>query len=337
MDRKNRSLRTMSHGLHSAPVPPDLSLCSAKRHILREGLRACTNFAIAGTASSTLARALSEYSNATNWDHTMLWPALRRRPMHTGRLPRCLIATLRDPASRLASGFRYDLLYGHLGQVQGLCAQWRRDGGGCPPNATAAFVSALRRMDEPRAQKMYRSSAGAPTFGASGGPQPDGSFFLVSQAHYLSRGLNCSAPDAPLVHVLCAERFDDDFGELLARYGHPVGRTARHGGYWASLTAHATSLGAGVLNVLTGTAPAARGVSHRMWRSAPDDAALLLAAANASRLAVPELKARVAGTALGEEDARFVREALFPWDAELHARYCGSGRATAPPPSRPVT
>ena len=46
------------------------------------------------------------------------------------------------------------------------------------------------------ALRLYHGSAGVPDYDANGGPK-HGSFFLVSQAHYLSRGLNCSRDDAP--------------------------------------------------------------------------------------------------------------------------------------------
>jgi len=75
-----------------------------------------------------------------------------------------------------------------------------------------------------------------------------------------------------------------------------------------------------VLRAVTGREQPAR-VSRQQWRSGADDHTLLRAA-NASRLSLSELKRRLASTSLDAEEARYVREVLYPTDAALHARYC---------------
>ena len=175
---------------------------------------------------------------------------------------------------------------------------------------------------------MYHSSAGLPTFSHDGGPR-GGSMFLISQAHYLSRGLNCTDADAPLVHLLCSERFDDEWTKLLSRYGNPIGASARSEGRLTLLREKAKALGSSMYTVLTGRAAPWRAVERHMFRSNASESSAsvdqsLLPAAEADNISTHELKARLASTGLSEADARFVREQLYPWDAALHRLVCGS-------------
>ena len=74
-------------------------------------------------------------------------------------------------------------------------------------------------------------------------------------------------------------------------------------------------------------------IERTQWRSSPmehpSQAVDLWQAASANGVDVAELRQRLASTGLDAEEARYVREVLYPSDAALHARMClgAGGRA----------
>ena len=208
-------------------LPPlslaDLSRCAKRRRHDVASLASCGNLAVPGAASLSLTARLGRHSNYTHHYHHWLLGDLHRLAARR-RLPppTCLLLTLRDPATRLESGWRFQLL--HHGRLRRV---WLR--GQCvtpdlhPSPALAFMVARFRNGSDPCLGTFYTQSAGHPRWGRASlgghGEGPiDGDNFLVSQLHFW-RGLNCSDERMPEVHVLCAERYEDDWRAVLRRFG----------------------------------------------------------------------------------------------------------------------
>lgn len=299
----------------------DLAAC--RRHLVTTPLTSCVNIANAGTGASSLEAAFAgEPTLSADRDHRVrientdrhgkkfasysshalavadlkrwfIAPRERFARAHRDfstppRQVNCFVMSVRDPAERFESAFRYS--YAHherLVASLSLPRQNRTAGAiverlreplayGAPPSL---FLSGrLQNVSGPAF--LYAHSAGQPDWGVrvSNYPGPNnGSQFLISQWHYL-RGLNCSAGDE--VHFICTERFDTDFRRFLSAFG---------------------------------LSPSVNGSSwHRQHRSAAR-----------SKLAYyAERRSH-----LSEADRAFVRERLYPWDTELHRWACGRNRS----------
>ena len=204
--------------------------------------------------------------------------------------------TLRDPATRLESGWRHDVSDHH--EMDRLFHR------GQPVLTLSQFVRAFANASSdayPSVLRNYWSSVALPTTQVFNGPQwavapaskpppwwatPDlgragGSNFLVSQLDFL-RGLECSESE---VHFLCTEKFSQHWMRLLDAFGLPRA---------SGRDAHETRRAAAVANLAR---------IHRRQRSID---------ANTTRL-----------SSLSGVERDFVRRCLYPWDAELHAAICG--------------
>ena len=112
------------------------------------------NLAPAGTGSETLSAALHAADAKGLWHHSH-----DVRPIHGIRKgKRCFIMTLRDPAARLASGWRFDIRGHHeLDQI------FHRSG---PRLTLAEFVAAMGNVSSiayPSTMRNYWSSVALPT------------------------------------------------------------------------------------------------------------------------------------------------------------------------------
>ena len=300
----------------------------------RPALSSCVHLANPATGSSTLAHrffnhpSLQNYSaamkNGTNyprgnlfsgpWSHShsvsaeMIQQKLRRggnlgrTRYRTLRLPfpptRCFVLTVRDPAARLASGYRSS------DATNGRLARWSADVVATPggernlstliarlrsyTQLTARTQAEVARLDNATREigVAYESSAGKPSWCCLPGdyPPPErGDLFLISQLHYL-RGINCS--DAQVVFI-CTERFESGWARFLGSFGH--GASADH------------------------TEPQAT-------PSNADEHEVLNARSNATR---SRGRTALRRSALSEEDQAFVRDVLYPWDTALHRWACG--------------
>ena len=191
---------------------------AAARSARRSNLTQCMNLAPAGTGSQSLVNGLGALAPG-RWHHDHFW-----RVAPEGNGVHCFMMTLRDPAARLASGFRY-------------LSQWRA---AAAPSVTS-FVADLRNSSAPAhadAMRSYREAAAWPTrrvVRAGGVPvlvtcaNPDGRglsdpllpalgelcFFMMPHVGYL-RGFD--SHDA--LHVLCTETLDADWAALLRRFGY---------------------------------------------------------------------------------------------------------------------
>mmetsp|Transcript_3441 Transcript_3441/g.9211 ORF Transcript_3441/g.9211 Transcript_3441/m.9211 type:complete len:348 (+) Transcript_3441:27-1070(+) len=228
------------------------------------------------------------------------------------RLPeaRCFVLPLRDPATRLMSGFRDSYVHAERMTValgvrknrtaHELIERLRRfrefpqrpltyhlgtDGkhGECMaagPDASNRVRSRLSGMSM-RTQEnvsaagfLYAHSAGRPRWLYNWHyPGPvNGSMFLTSQLHYL-RGVDCTTSE---VHFVCQERFNEDW----------------------------TSFFHGKMGMR-----AAPKLWHTHQRNESRD---------------PMMRFAIRRAVLGETDQAFIRNALYPWDAALHRWACGS-------------
>lgn len=288
-----RSLHANLPELELASSTDGLARCTTARQGV--GLSGCAALLPAGTGSASLRASLraatgrdvvgSHGNSVAVLDRLQLLQHLR----HTGnrsqarRWP-CFIMTLRDPASRLASAFRYDATRGisisgrvRPGRSPPLAAP-RNDGlvahlGSADPNA---FVDALRDPAHPRhatALLLLKASYASPRWVQPLATPPTlrgGSPFLVSQLEPL-RGLDCSIQE---VHFVCTEKFDRDWTELINSLG------GHHAFLFAGNASH-----------------------HEHWRSRGTGQAAPLSLTPANRA--------------------FWEAEVFPRDAALHRRVCG--------------
>eukprot|EP00310_Coccolithus_braarudii_P018083 CAMPEP_0183337804 /NCGR_PEP_ID=MMETSP0164_2-20130417/5323_1 /TAXON_ID=221442 /ORGANISM="Coccolithus pelagicus ssp braarudi, Strain PLY182g" /LENGTH=335 /DNA_ID=CAMNT_0025507557 /DNA_START=13 /DNA_END=1020 /DNA_ORIENTATION=+ len=202
-------------------------------HVGASQLDSCTNLAIAGTGSLSLLEALKSASplhpsDKFRWHHMHDQRIGHVAPSAT-ELPRsgkkrgytCFIMSIRDPAARLESGFRWSLQgvklvpFGH---------ELDRSFSGEPYTlrSVSAFVRAFANASDVAhhaVMRSYLSSVAHPytaktrrsySLGVAWGSQ-----FLVSQLDYL-RGFD---PSTMSLHILCAERFEADWQQLLRRFG----------------------------------------------------------------------------------------------------------------------
>ena len=176
----------------------------AQRNVL---LSQCLNLAPAGTGTQSLLGALSTISSN----------AARLDVAHSGRISEtrhapCYVMTLRDPATRMSSAYRY--------------AQQMRTVLRPPPQPTArqravpakpslfisGFPSAMQRNDSLAAAYYSRAATGASGTAYTNLISQYGAVanFFISQAEYL-RGLDCSRAS---VHFVCTDDFDADWTAL---------------------------------------------------------------------------------------------------------------------------
>lgn len=183
-------------------------------------LASCQNLAPAGTGTKSLIRALEEVTSR-RWKH---YHWMRLVPEHPAP---CVIMTVRDPAQRLESAFRYELNSSNkhasrhsLFTLRGVASSVRE------------FVEAVRNESHPRHGKalaLYRRSVFLPGL-FNGNWEP--SFlqhenFLVSTVNYL-RGLDCRRTE---LHLICTNRFDAHWRALLHSFGHHSPASSPHLNY----------------------------------------------------------------------------------------------------------
>lgn len=167
----------------------------------------CVNLAPAATGTSTLSSALKGFSNYSVHDHGMkISNIFKYRTVFRGDraaaeapLPRCFLVTLRQPADRMASGFRFDFLQSNV---------WKKSH---KPSFTAKFggVSGdaiVRAMRDPG----HALHANASAFLRE---SPFGTKF--PQYGYL-QGYKCHKPHGRQeLHILCNERLTEDIDGLF--------------------------------------------------------------------------------------------------------------------------
>ena len=258
---------------------------------LAHRLSDCANLAPAGTGTMTLyEQALRAAPAGRHWQHS------HERRIRSPGLENvsCFIITLRDPAARLESGFRYDTAHWFSHELDRVF----RQGEPVMP-ATADFVAAFRNGSTGDAwagvMRMFLGSAShplatvsPPVKGWEAGAPRSGSNFLVSQLDYFRDYHGPRAPTetrAQVMHVLCTERFDEGWSALLSRrFGIKDTKAYLHANDRAADPKGAAARG---------------GVRNGHYQAPPV-------------------------TGLSDEDASFVRKCMFPWDALLHARLCDS-------------
>ena len=189
--------------------------CARRRANLT--LDSCQNLAPAGTGTKSLKRAL-ENATARHWKHYHWMRLVPKKPSP------CILMTLRDPAERLESAFRYELNSSnkHASPTSPFTLR------GIATSA-AAFVDAMRNETHPkhkRALGLYRRSAYLPSlFTGDWTPASmDLDNFLVSTVNYL-RGLDC---DQSELHFICTNAFDSQWRAVLLSFGHNASTTAPH-------------------------------------------------------------------------------------------------------------
>lgn len=195
------------------------------KRVQAPNISACLALTPAATGSTTLARSLFDLPEAS-WYYTLLrsktgfplashgatagfYNDFARR--HGLPLPACFIMTLRDPISRLESGFREELRTGGR-EVRGL-----------HNTSMTGFLAAVRNATSYHAM-LYRNSVAEPIYRhpeTSAYPPLMGSHFLVSQVRYL-RGLEC---DSQQIHFICTDRFDSEWPALLTALGSNSSRS----------------------------------------------------------------------------------------------------------------
>lgn len=216
-----------------APGLPPLSLADIdrcrKRRRQNASLSSCANLAIAGAASQAIMSRVNSYSNLSHHYHHIAYERTRHREALDSAghrvSPTCIVTTLRDPATRLESAWRFQALYhGRLAQyLRGPCVVPRYSIQHCH---LGFLVERFRNATDTCLHNYYNFSAGHPIWpkglvGGHGNGPNDGDNFLVSQLHYL-RGLDCDSDNAPELYFVCADdgqRFDDDWRAILRRFG----------------------------------------------------------------------------------------------------------------------
>ena len=199
----------------------DLDRCKTRRR--RDAtLSKCFNLAVAGAASKSLATRVARYSKLSHHFHHWTHTTVQAKHENHSKWPTCIVVSLRDPATRLESAWRFQVA-GH-----GRMRQWLR--GQCVTphksmdNTRLAFlIMRYREAQNECLKAMYNSSVVSPKWGKTGiGGHGDGPLggdnFMVPQLHYLN-DLNCSHEATPEIHFVCTERFDEDWQKVLRRFG----------------------------------------------------------------------------------------------------------------------
>lgn len=288
--------------------PPELSSCSTlasigscrrhSRHSTPLDLSRCANLVPAGTGSESLRAAMLDaapHSKLITHDHSLR--AEHVRNLTGGNMVRCFVISLRDPADRLSSGFRWE------GNMPAF-VWWSRTlvdpGLGDTQRSAGRFVDALRDSahdDHAYASAQYDHSAlrtlmSRPTGSHAALVQPpgSGSLFLVSQLDHL-RGIDCGRGD--VLRVVCTERFAESWADIRA--DDTSGSTAR------------------------------RSPLHLNERTGTDNASIAKWGLPVSllRTGVMSPEALLRKSWLTAQQRSYVREELYPWDTALHALWCG--------------
>ena len=251
-------------------------------------LASCANLAVAATGSESLT-VLLHAAGSTHAHH-----AHRERIQTLShRHAKCFIATIRDPAERLESGFRFDA-NNSVSPANSLSLAF---------GSLSAFLHALRNDSSPlhaRARLIYersvvnpsegfqRTISTSPTCWAAGQalrtarPHASasciGSNFLVPQVDYL-RGADCARLE---LHLLCTPRLSEEWSALRQAFDTDAPATP--------LQAHRSSY-------------------HGHHRSQQYSAETL----RRSRLT--------------ESERAYVRECLYPHDTRLYGTWCGADAA----------
>ena len=197
----------------------DWTACARRMPLLSSPDR-CINLAPAETGSTTVYHRLltlchTQHSHQCRHvvhDH-------RRRLVHLQKPAECVLMPLRDPAQRLESAWRSDVMASdqRVAYILNSLRGWPPKRG---PNVSLSdFVAAFRdsgHASHASVQAIYASSVYQwSTWSKSRGAPSKGSNFLISQAEYL-RGLDCAHT---AVHFICNERLDEDWMRLLSTTG----------------------------------------------------------------------------------------------------------------------
>lgn len=230
--------------------------------------------------------------------------------MESASLPPCVIMSLRDPAARLASGFRFDeregsakLSYPSLHSskqrsVSDLVNNFR--------NTTSKVHGFMKNL--------YYASAGEPKWHGSKKTGSMANPFLVSQAHYLS-GWRC---DRPELHVVCTDQFENSWLRLLRSFNINASDklAARHDEYRSRQQHKPTRMRVKENDTLVAEEQL-RAWNHQL-NARPSH---LEMNGDKTRLRNP-FRAQNPPEGLSDEQAEFIRRCLFPWDTILHAWAC---------------
>ena len=180
-------------------------------------LSECMNLAPAGTGSQSLSDALMTATGGGHWHHDHF---RRIETASAIEAARCFIVTIRDPAERLASGFRYLNRFWRGPTLVKTLADFvaaARD----PAHAAHAEVIRfyLESVAWPKPVSFRIESWDALTTCSRPGPLRLGDlcFFLTSQLDFL-RGFR---PAIDELHAVCTEEFDADWDALMQHFELP--------------------------------------------------------------------------------------------------------------------
>ena len=294
-------------------------------------LTTCTNVAISGTGSRALFSLLAQHSSLAHHDEDQLTVA----PGAT-----CVIATIADPARRMEAALRFQQRYrsSRLRRREPLALSLPTANGSLNGSrvATARAIIEEIGVQTSRLARLYRASVnGLPSWRDDGkGARKDrgssgerskavtrGSLFLVSQTRWL-RSLNatCAASTltrAPRLRLVCTERLHDEWANILAEARWPFPWESWMRDKWEcswQLLLDAPSR-------LLGRTPSLAPCNTIRWR--------LPHAAESDEFGLNERNARAEDTSssvLSTEDAKYVREVLYPADWALHQQVCANER-----------
>ena len=281
----------VTHG--SSEVSSNITLCVAQNEQKRP-LQECALLSPGATGSSSVLGKMIHYmvyarkQNASApWQQPIQCHSLRANGVlgPQGVLnAECFIMSVRDPAARFESGFRQDLLAPRGGVGHLRLASASRN----TPTATD-FIHALRNASHPghvHVMAMYQTSVAFPTYMHVGKCRWGGS--LPAGNHFLTSQLDyLRSADCghTRVHFLCTESLDDDWHALL--------RTADPTDNYAP--------------------------DHSQQDASHNHSSVVHA-----RNRIHQIGSKLPLSQLGPEDARFVRECLYPWDYALHRDMCHS-------------
>ena len=203
-------------------------------------------------------------------------------------IPQCFVMSVRDPAARLASGLRFLQTGNGLGT--GVQAWPARPQPWLFRDLTS-FVAAFRdqrHQGHRFAQQLYWSSV---SMNAQVKPTQwdqvvGGNNFLASQLDYLRGWRERCGTGSSELHFVCTERFAQDSRALLRRF-------SLQGKLMAPIHSNRR---------FSGNDTGRSGGSEAQQRER-------------AQQSIAELKA-----------AEYVRQVMYPWDAELHRHLCGDGR-----------
>lgn len=180
--------------------------------VAKDNISLCANLAPAGTGTTTLHTLLSRLSpRLAHHSHAAT-------PRQFWKRAKCFVMTLRDPAERLVTAFRFEISVSHGGSSLLLRRHWW-----FPQHWVHSFMSG-----ESTTWQQYNFSLPGNlhwTRSRRAGAEPNilrlGNAFLVPQVAYLFDLLADDTPSSLVdhVHFICTDHFARDWRRFLSRFG----------------------------------------------------------------------------------------------------------------------